>query len=718
MGATGVLWREETPHHRGWWAWLRLVLLGLMLVSVTGLVIAHPTLLAGRVALEVGDVAAEDIRAPRSLVYESALKTAELRAQASAAVEPIYTLPDQAIARQQLDRARQVLDYLGSVRADPLATPARKRGWILAVPELADLPAEILDLMLTLSDASWNRVNFETLAVVDQAMRREIREGYLEEAWSEVPSLVSLDLSEEEAAVTVALVQRFLLPNSFLDPVATAEARQRASQEVRPVLRTFEAGEILVREGKRVDPLDVEALDQFGLRQPRVEWKNWLAGLLFAAVETSLLYLYLARFQPDVLWEGERCLLLALLTSLSVLLAGLMVAEGEVLRYLAPAPTLAMVMSTALGPHAGLATALFLGITGGVAANYSWELMAYMTLGGVMAVLTLQQTEHIGAFFRAGAFAALIHLVLILTFSLSRGTIRFRELLIAMLSGVANGGISASLALGSLFLIGPLFDLSTTMRLVELSRPDHPLLQRLLREAPATYHHSLMVASLAEQAAERIGANVMLTRVGAYYHDIGKLTRPYFFIENQLDGSNPHDQLDPHTSAEILIAHVKDGMELARKYRLPRRVRDFIAEHHGTSQVSFMYNKAVQLAGNPVQVNPDDFRHRGPKPRGKETALVMLADACEAAIRAARPTSAEEITKLVNAIIDRRVAEGELSECDMTLRDLEIVRESFASSLRGIFHPRLQYPQQGSTAEIGERDAQTGLNTSDRDSDR
>lgn len=711
MYATGVLRREDAPQHRGWWAWLRLALLGLMLVGVTGLVIAHPVLLAGRVVLEVGDVATEDIRAPRSLTYESALKTAELRAQASAAVEPIYTLPDPAIARQQLERARKVLDYLGSVRADPLAEQARKRGWILAVPELAGLPSETLNLMLTLSDASWDRVNFETLAVVDQAMRREIREGHLEEARLGVPSLVSLDLSEEETAVTIALAQCFLLPNSFLDQTATAEARERAIREVHPVMRTFEAGEILVREGKRVDPLDVEALDQFGLRQLRVEWKNWLAGFLFAAVETALLYLYLARFQPEVLWEWRQCLLVVLLTSIAVLLAGLMIAEGEVLRYLAPAPTLAMVVSTALGPQAGLATALFLGITGGVVANYSWELMAYMTLGGIMAVLTLQRTEHISAFFRSAFFVALVHIVLILTFSLSRGIIRFRELLILLLSGIASSGISASLALGSLFLIGPLFDLATTMRLVELSRPDHPLLQRLLREAPATYHHSLMVASLAEQAAERIGANVMLTRVGAYYHDIGKLARPYFFVENQLDGVNPHDRLDPRTSAEVLISHVKEGLELARSYRLPSRVRDFIAEHHGTSQVSFMYNKAVQLAGDPVQVNPDDFRHRGPKPRSKETALVMLADACEAAIRAARPTSAEEITRIVNAIIDKRVAEGELSDCEMTLRDLEIVRESFASSLRGIFHPRIQYPQQTFVVENGVQNAPTGFHT-------
>jgi putative nucleotidyltransferase with HDIG domain len=201
-----------------------------------------------------------------------------------------------------------------------------------------------------------------------------------------------------------------------------------------------------------------------------------------------------------------------------------------------------------------------------------------------------------------------------------------------------------------------------------------------------------MVANLAEQAAERIGADAMLTRVGAYYHDVGKIARPYFFTENQVEGMNPHDRLDPQTSAEIIISHVKDGIELARRYRLPRRVRAFIPEHHGTNWVSFLYDKAVQQAGDPALVDPSDFHHSGPKPQSKETALVMLADASEAAVRSARPSSAEEVAEIVNKIIDQRVADGQLSECDLTLRDLDTVRETFFSVLKGVFHPRIQYP--------------------------
>jgi len=680
------------PVHR-WWAWLRLVLLAMVAAGTTGVVIAFPLLPTGRVILEERDIAPQDIRAPRSITYESAILQAREQEQAAATLKPIYTRPDPALARQQLDRVRQVLDYLGSVRADTLASSAQQRAWILAVPELDNLSLETLDSLLALSDESWDRVQLETLAVIDQAMRSEIREGYLESAREGVPALVSLDLSDEEAAVTIALVQHFLVPNSFLDPEATAEARTRAREGVGPVIRTFEANQIVVREGERVEALDIEVLDQLGLRQSQVKWTDFADAGLLAVLMTSMLCLYLARFQSDVLWNGQQLLLLVLLTSLSVLGAGLMVPGGLVLRYLAPLPALAMLASAALGPHAGVATAVFLGGVVGFVADNSLEMTIYTSLGGLVAALTLGRVERIGALFRAGAFVALVHVTVIVVFRLPQGLSQPGDLLVTGLCGIGNGGLAASLALGGLFLIGPLFDITTTMRLIELSRPDNPLLQRLLREAPATYHHSLMVANLAEQAAERIGADALLTRVGAYYHDVGKISRPYFFTENQAEGVNPHDQLDPQTSAEVIVDHVKEGLELARRYRLPRRVRAFIPEHHGTNWVSFFYHRAVEQAGDADLVDESDFRHRGPKPQSRETALVMLADSCEATVRSVRPTTVEDLAEVVNRSIDKRVKDGQLGECDLTLRDLQIIRETFISALKGSFHPRIKYPE-------------------------
>ncbi|HJW84936.1 MAG TPA: HDIG domain-containing protein, partial [Anaerolineae bacterium] len=231
-------------------------------------------------------------------------------------------------------------------------------------------------------------------------------------------------------------------------------------------------------------------------------------------------------------------------------------------------------------------------------------------------------------------------------------------------------------------------------QLLELARPTHPLLNELMRKSPGTYHHTLMVANLAEQAAVRIGANALLTRVGAFYHDVGKVARPYMFVENQIGGSNVHDQLDPQTSAEIIVSHIRDGLELARKYRLPPRVRAFVPEHHGTMRAGFLYQKALERAGGDAsKLDESSFRYPGPKPQSKETALLMLADGVEAAVRATQPGSPEQVAEIVKKVIDDRVAQGQLEECPLTLNDLRLARESFVAMLQGVFHPRLQYPE-------------------------
>jgi putative nucleotidyltransferase with HDIG domain len=261
-------------------------------------------------------------------------------------------------------------------------------------------------------------------------------------------------------------------------------------------------------------------------------------------------------------------------------------------------------------------------------------------------------------------------------------------------AGVTNGAFSVSLTLIGFFLVGNLLGITTALQLLELARPTQPLLRQLLLRAPGTYHHSLMVSNLAEQAAERIGANALLTRVGAYYHDVGKIVRPYFFVENQMDGINVQDRLDPRTSAQIIISHVEDGLNLAKKYHVPREVRAFIPEHQGTGFIKYFYHQALEQAADPDQVDEADFRYPGPKPQSKETAIVMLADSCEAAVRAAHPNSAEEIDKITRRIITDKLTSGDLDESDLTTRDLDQIRGAFVEILQGVFHPRIKYPEE------------------------
>jgi cyclic-di-AMP phosphodiesterase PgpH len=354
-----------------------------------------------------------------------------------------------------------------------------------------------------------------------------------------------------------------------------------------------------------------------------------------------------------------------------------------------------MLLTVLLGP--GLAVTATIALAGliGLMAGGSLEFALYVGAGGLVAVLSLGHFERLNAFFLAGLYVGLINSVVLVAFRLpTSGTdpIGWVTLIGAAL---INGGLSASLTLGGFFLIGNLFDITTTLQLLELARPTHPLLNELLRQSPGTYHHTLMAANLAEQAAERIGANSLLTRVGAFYHDIGKTARPYMFVENQVEGANIHDQFNARTSAGVIMSHVTDGLELAKRYRLPSRVRAFIPEHHGTMRVSFLYQKAVdESPTGAAGVDEKAFRYPGPKPQTKETALVMLADGCEAMVRAMRPASPEELNEIVHKIIADRIAWRQLDECPLTLGDLDAIRQSFGATLQGMFHPRLRYPEQ------------------------
>ena len=297
------------------------------------------------------------------------------------------------------------------------------------------------------------------------------------------------------------------------------------------------------------------------------------------------------------------------------------------------------------------------------------------------------------------------NLGVILAFRLSSQDQNVVALLQLCAVGVASAILSTSLSFATYSLLGRLFGLTTPLHLMELARPTHPLFRQLVLRAAGTHHHSLIIGNMAEAAATAIGADSLLSRVGAYYHDIGKVQRPYFFVENQSDGENVHDRLDPITSAQIIISHVTDGLVMAKKHGLPEKVRAFLPEHHGTTIVSYFYQRA--LTGNSeATIEESSFRYPGPKPQSRETAIVMLADSVEAAARANRPSTPAEIEELVRRLIDDRLVDGQLDECDLTLRDLEKIREVFLTVLQGIFHPRIQYPEPVGLTNSVESEAQ------------
>lgn len=695
--------RRLTPLSPRWIA--RQVVYGLGLVSFTTLILTST--FTGQFDVTVGSVAAQDIFSPRDITFVSDILTARAQEEARRQIAPVYSGVDPEIARQQLTRMRQVLDFLSALRADTFATEAQKRSWVLAVPELGDLAPTEISAIFALPDTSWTRVQLESRSLLDQIMRREeLRPGALSQLRERLPALVPLDVPQDEANLVVALVGRFIAPNSFFDAEATEQARAAAAQAVGPVLRTLRNGEIIVRSGSVITELEMEALEELGLTIQRRDWRDTALQGLFAVGATLLLGLYLYRLQPEVLLQARQEAVFLLLLLVFMLLTRLLLAPSSLLLYLFPAAALGMLLATTTGYAAAIGGVFYLALVSGLVSGSALYVTLLLTVNGLTAALALPRYEQTASIFRCGLLGGLAGAAVRLVF------VSFETLLVdpwpsLMEAGVsvAGGVISGGLTLGGLFLLGPLFDLITTFRLIELSHPNHPLLQRLLREAPATFYHTMMVASMAEQAAERIGANALLTRAGTYYHDIGKLARPYFFIENQAGLSNPHDRLDPQTSVDIVVGHVLDGLKLARQYGLPERIRAFISEHHGTMRVSFFYHKAVNAAGGEASlVDEALFRYPGPRPQSVETALVMLADSSEAAARAARPTSAEEIERVVRDVFEARMRDGQLSECPITLQELEIVRATYVELLRGAFHPRIQYPDtRERTAEKQER---------------
>ena len=673
---------------------LRAVLLGLLFVMVSGLILVFPiSLTGGNEQLQEGDVVQRDVVAPQRITYISQIQTGLARDRAESAVAEVYDPPDTRVARQQVARAQQIFDYLDTVRADTYASPEDKRQLVAEIKDLS-LPDNATDLLLTADSEAWSLIKNETIRVLDQSMRAEIRPSQLAAARRRLPTLLGLDVSDEAAVAIVAIVEDLIQPNTLVNEQRTAEERQSARESVQPVVVTYEQNQRILGAGDLVGPSEIEALEVLGLQQPAFKLSDLAGDVAFVAVIGLMIGLYILRFKPGLLQQPRYLWLMFWLLLLFVALIRLMVPGHTILPYLLPVATLSIVLAALIEMPLSILITALMGLVIGYMAGGSLELAAYGMIGGLVGIFSLGRVERVNRLLWSGVYVALANVAVILIFRIPSGDIDSIGLAQLVAAGVVNGALSASLTLICFFLAGNLLGITTSLQLQELAQPTQPLLRQLLLRAPGTYHHSLMVSNLAEQAAERIGADALLTRVGAYYHDVGKMVRPYFFVENQVDGVNFQDRLDPRISVQIIIRHVHDGLDLARKYRLPRDVRAFIPEHQGTGIIKFFYHQALERAEDPSQVDEADFRYPGPKPQRKETAIVMLADSCEAAVRAAHPASGEEIGKVVRRIINEKLTSGELDECDLTARDLDQIRGAFVEMLQGVFHPRIKYPEE------------------------
>jgi putative nucleotidyltransferase with HDIG domain len=644
-------------------------------------------------ALDVGGVLQITMQSPRDIEYVSDVRTEEARKAAEGAVQLVYTLPDPAIARQQIERLRTSMQYITSVRANTELALEEKKSNLVTLSDVR-LKLETIDYVVGISDLRWDTVQSESLRVLEQVMRRAIYEDKMEIAQSGVSSFVSLMFNEQQSALVTELVTAFVVPNSFYSEELTTAARQAARDAVKPIVRTYKTGETIAPAGEIITPADMEAFQQLGMIRPGQRWEDIVGAAALIILSAVLVPLYFYRRKRSGVVNDPRSILVMAIVFVVFLLGARLFSNRTLAPYGYPLQAAGLLITALFGLDAGLVIAIPLCLLASYGLSNTLDLAPYYLLSSLIGLLVLGPVRRFWGFVRAGIAISLSGFVVLMAYRLPffapdwLGTAQF-------VGVVAFAGFAAaSITLLLQYLFAQTLGLTTAFQLLDISRPDYPLLQFFLRNAPGTYQHSLQVANLAEQAAEKIGADQLLTRVGAQFHDIGKALNPTFFIENQIPGNvNPHHDIPPDESSATIIRHVTDGIQLAKKYRLPDRLQDFILEHHGTLITRYQYGQAMELAGgDATQVDIEKFRYPGPRPSSRETALLMLADATEARARAERPSDDDGLRVLVRSVIETVQRYNQLDDTLLTLRDLNLITESFVTTLRGTYHPRIQYP--------------------------
>jgi hypothetical protein len=673
-----------------------------LLTAILGADLVSPSLQPG-VELTSGQVAPATVRAPRAATFISEILTEEKRVEAARAVEPQYDYTEAGaaqISEAQVAAFRRLTQRIND--AFGYDDPAARRSAIESA--FPDLSSDSRFTLLTLDAIRWGAIRDEAAAVLAARERTEIRDTEVVEERTSLPLRFPVAWTAAEKQLAAELVSPFIVPTSSYSESLTEAARTDARQAVAPVEVSYARDQVVVEAGAAVTPLELEAVAALGLDERGIDLYRIAGWLVLAALLVLVLLAWIWRFRRE-LWHRDNALLLISLLLIVAVLAIKASAGRSILPYFMPLAAVGIVLAILLGAGPAMAVQAAISVLAGAANGSSLELTTYFLLGGIAGIIAIRRGDRLQVFVQAGLAVAVANVAVIAVFSLlgERDLTGTAQLFAA---GIASAAGSAIAAAGAFAVLGDIFGIPTVFQLQELSNPTRPLLRRLLTEAPGTYHHSLMVGNLAERAAEAIGADPILARVAAYYHDVGKLANPAAFIENQAGGGNLHDDLDPETSARILRAHVADGIDLAYKAKLPKALIAFIPQHHGTAKMSYFLEKARDEAADAyggrgtaagaaaaAAVPEATFRHQGPKPQTREAAVLMLADSVEASVRSLATHDEPAIRAMVGRIVTERLEDGQFDECDLTLRDVERIREAFVSQLLGAYHQRIAYPQ-------------------------
>lgn len=642
-----------------------------------------------KVSLLEGEVSDRDVIAPRTVSYVDTAKTKKLEMEVLASVANVYDMDVAVMAKAEED-VKAIFRAAQSTLADNTLTSNEQKLQKLTQGLPVSLSSTVVNGLINLDKDGLAKAEDYTTSILRKYLQRGIRDDDLEIARKQVVLEVEeLGLDKNTEAIVAGIAQTLIRPNFILNVRETDKRKQTALANIEPVRETVKKGQILVRRGDVVTSEQIHVMVELGLYAGNVSEVRIFGLAVFVLLIMGITIGYLYQFAKNIQTNDRYLILLGLIVLITMIIAKVAHYYSD---FTAPVAAGALLTAILIDARVALLISVVMAMFFGVIVEHDLRAVTAALFAGMTGVYSVTKMVHGYNLTKAGIAIAAVNFLVIGSTGLIE-QLNGKEILMQGLLGAVGGIVSAVITIGLSPYLENVFNITTPIKLLDLAKPNHPLLQRLLLEAPGTYHHSVIVGNLAETAAVTVGADPVVVRVGAYYHDIGKTKRPFFFIENQPGSENPHDKLAPSLSTLIITSHVKDGVDLCQDYKLPQIITDIVQQHHGTTLVSYFYKRATEHEHGGESVIEEDFRYEGPTPQTKEAALIMLADACEAAVRSISKPTVNRIESTVRKIIRERLQDGQLDDCNLTLKDLNIIGDVYIRLLSSMFHNRIEYPE-------------------------
>lgn len=636
--------------------------------------------------LKVGDISPADIKAPRDFVDQ--IETQNRINSALSNVEPQYNKNNE-IEEEAVENIQRFFNKVSEIKK--LNIDVEEKIIKLNNPVIIKLSREDYKGILSLRDDEISELSEYLVQVIGNILSQEIRENNsedLKKAQSDVEFFFkNSTMSKQMKDIGINIGYILIKPNAFFDKEKTQEAKIKIKREIDPVV--IKKNQNIIQKGEVVNEKHISLMRRAGIltEDAGMDIAIYSGIAVIIIILQIVIGMALYKFRRDIFNSNSKLFMIAITLCINSYLS---LGINLISQYLTCVNFMVFLLALIFDPLLSLSISIPTTIFIALITNLNLEVCLLYIVGSIAAVLLLNNVVQRHTILWGGLVIGILNAALTFSFGLINAIDLFQNLTNSLV-GILTGILSAILAIGILPIFEQMFDIITPIKLLELSNPNQPLLKKMLFEAPGTYHHSIIVGNLAETAADEIKANSLLARVGAYYHDIGKIKRPYFFKENQITNDNPHDKITPKLSTLIITSHVKDGVELANQYKLPSVIRDIIEQHHGTTLVRYFYVQAKNEVDHVLE--EEAFRYDAPKPKSKEAAIVMLADSVEAAVRSISNPTVAEIENMVNKIIDEKVNDSQLNNAEITLKEIEKIKESFIKVLVGIFHNRIEYPE-------------------------